>query len=203
VRNALSSCLFDEIIVSTDDDELSKYFDLTNPPARIYYRKPEYAGDDVESEWAMWEILEENKYAEKYDICCYLMATGVFSRPDLLAEAVHILTNQDIDIVFPVVQFGYPPQRGLFLNQVNQAYYAYSQYHATNSQDLQPMYHDAAQFYMFKVSAFMDGWRHQEKRLLELNNRVLIMEESEVQDIDNADDWKLAELKWKALHGNA
>ena len=60
------------------------------------------------------------------------------------------------------------------------------------SQDLIPVYHDAGQFYWLKVKKFLLC-----KQLFTENTVPLIIPESEVQDIDNKEDWKIAEIKYK------
>ena len=63
------------------------------------------------------------------------------------------------------------------------------------SQDLEPLYHDAGQFYFHKASVFDDD-NTQNSKIIPFE-----LEETEVQDIDNITDWHLAELKYKFLHG--
>lgn len=59
------------------------------------------------------------------------------------------------------------------------------------SQDLQPIYHDCGQFYIFWVDNFMKTGSVVDKE------KPLIIDEMEVQDIDALTDWKLAEMKYK------
>ena len=62
------------------------------------------------------------------------------------------------------------------------------------SQDLQPRYHDAGQFYWMNVGAFF-----KEKKIFTNNSGSIILNELQVQDIDSETDWKLAELKHSLL----
>ena len=72
--------------------------------------------------------------------------------------------------------------------------YKEKKYIATRSQDLEKEYHDAGQFYFYNVSKY-----------IEINGKIeegivpIVLSEMEVQDIDNEDDWKIAELKYKLL----
>ena len=68
------------------------------------------------------------------------------------------------------------------------------EYMNTRSQDLAPAFHDAGQFYFFKVSDFLAT-----KKLFTDKTIGFEMPESEVQDIDNEEDWKLAEIKYSFL----
>lgn len=63
-------------------------------------------------------------------------------------------------------------------------------------QDLEPYYHDAGQFYMLRTDAMM------EQHTMLLKETVpMICGEMEVQDIDNLEDWKLAEIKYQIIMG--
>jgi len=63
------------------------------------------------------------------------------------------------------------------------------------SQDLEPAYHDAGQFYWFKSKTLLS-----ERKLWTNNTGVVILKEMEAQDIDTIDDWAVAEFKYKMLH---
>ena len=70
------------------------------------------------------------------------------------------------------------------------------EYRHTRSQDLEPAFYDAGQFYWLDVEKIQE-----DQRIYSDNSGVLILEDRKVQDIDNLGDWKLAELKYKLLHG--
>ena len=62
------------------------------------------------------------------------------------------------------------------------------------SQDLDKIYHDVGQFYVFDVEKFKEA-----KKLVTKNTGAIIIDELEMQDIDNEVDWKLAELKYQLM----
>ena len=70
----------------------------------------------------------------------------------------------------------------------------YPEYIDTRSQDLEPVYHDCGQFYCGKVGEFL-----KQQKLIMKHTVPFILSELEVQDIDNEDDWKIAEMKYKFL----
>ena len=55
------------------------------------------------------------------------------------------------------------------------------------SQDLEPLYHDAGQFYIYRTDDFK-----RLKGLIMEGIVPIIVDELEVQDIDNETDWKIA-----------
>ena len=68
------------------------------------------------------------------------------------------------------------------------------EFYNMRSQDLSPIYHDVGQFYCFKVEQFMET-----KRVIGENSMPIIVSDLEVQDIDNEEDWKIAEMKFKLM----
>ena len=72
----------------------------------------------------------------------------------------------------------------------------FPQYADARSQDLEPIYHDAGQFYFVKTMAFRN-----ENTLWCKRTAPLILSELEVQDLDTLTDWQLAEMKYKLTRG--
>lgn len=62
------------------------------------------------------------------------------------------------------------------------------------SQDLEQIYHDVGQFYCFWVDAFLKSGV-----LVGERTAPYVVSGLEVQDIDNEEDWTLAELKYMYL----
>ena len=62
----------------------------------------------------------------------------------------------------------------------------------TRSQDLEPAFHDAGQWYWFNCETFLI-----EKKLFTDNSGAIELDEIEVQDIDSESDWLLAEMKYR------
>ena len=60
---------------------------------------------------------------------------------------------------------------------------------------VQPIYHDCNQFFLFKTYALM-----RDQKLYTEHTLPFILAESESQDIDTMEDWKLMEMKYDLLH---
>ena len=68
------------------------------------------------------------------------------------------------------------------------------------SQDLEPWYHDAGQFYFYNTEAFLKSMKEDgEQGGYSLKCVPFMLTELEVQDIDNPVDWELAEAKYRLL----
>ena len=111
-----------------------------------------------------------------------------------MIQGLEILDNTNVESVFPIVQFEYPIFRSFKLNENNFIDYNWPEYINSRSQDLPNSYHDAGQWYWIKTKAF-----EKYRKLFTPKTKSIILSTIEVQDIDNDNDWKLAELKYKNI----
>ncbi|MFV0329876.1 MAG: pseudaminic acid cytidylyltransferase [Dysgonomonas sp.] len=197
IEAALGSNLFEEVMVSTDDDEIAgiaRSYGATIP----FLRSKKTANDYATTADVINEVLLEYKHHQRnFDYACCIYATAPFITEDKLKKSYDLLVKSNFDSVVPIVPFSFSVQRGLklFDNKVN---FAHPEYINTRSQDLETIFHDAGQFYFFNVEKFT-----KKQQIWTENSGGLILTELEVQDIDNETDWKLAELKYKLMKGIA
>lgn len=193
IKAAIESNLFEEIMVSTDDDEIaeiSKSFGAKVP----FFRSKINSGDHATTADVLIETIQEYMNAGKiYDNCCCIYPTAPFISSTKLLHSYNHLINSSADSVMPVVKFNYPIQRALKiidgkLEMVN------CQNLELRSQDLIPTYHDVGQFYWFKCNRFME-----KRNILTDKTIPFELEECEVQDIDTESDWLLAEIKYEKM----
>ena len=59
-----------------------------------------------------------------------------------------------------------------------------------------PVYHDCGQFYCMKTGSLVE-----QMKLFAAHTVPMVIPESEVQDIDNEEDWKIAEMKYRIAAG--
>jgi len=194
IEAATQSGLFTEVMVSTDNNEIAeiaKKFGANVP----FFRSPQTANDYANIGEVVEEVLLNYQNQGKiFDNVCCLLATAPFIKPERLIEAYQLMKEKGYDSIFPIVRFSYPIQRALRLNNGSVSMFQPENF-AKRSQDLEPAYHDSGQFYWMKVEAFM-----KQKRFFAQNSGAIILPETEVQDIDTEEDWKLAELKFKMQH---
>lgn len=194
IEAAKASELFDEVMVSTDDEEfaeVARQYGASVPFLRSEATANDYAGTaDV-----MFEVLNEyKKNGKDFDNFCCLYSTAPFVTPERLKEAFRLL-NDKVDASFTLVQYSYPIQRSIRKNAEGYVEMNFPQYLGSRSQDLEPIYHDAGQFYFVKVKTF-----YEEKTLWCKRTAPLVLSELEVQDLDTLTDWQLAEMKFDLLH---
>ncbi len=195
IEAALQSELFDEVMVSTDDNEIAeiaKQYGAKVP----FMRSVKTSGDYATTADVIIEVL--NMYKEQYQefetVCC-LYSTAPFVTPDRLIEAYSKLDGE-ICSVFTAVAYSYPVQRSLHISD-GKIKMVHPEYLNTRSQDLEIIYHDAGQFYMSKVEYFIKY-----KTFWADNAAGLILSEMEVQDLDTLIDWQLAEIKYQLVRNH-
>ena len=194
IEAALQSGVFDEVMVSTDDEEIAEI--AVKYGAKVpFYRSEATANDFVTTNDVIWEVLEEyEKRGEVFDAFCCMYPTAPFLKAERLSAAMDLLMNSDADKVFPVVEFSFPPLRGLIIEE-GKLVFKYPEYMYARSQDLEKHYHDAGQFYCFKTADYKAT-----KSFWTGNIKPIVLSELEVQDIDTQTDWEIAEMKWKILN---
>ena len=194
IAAAKESGIFDEIMVSTDDDEIAavaREYGASVPFMRSEATSNDFAntGDVID------EVLGEyEKRGMTFDIICCIYPTAPFIRPERLVEGMRMIQSGDYDAISPVVKFSYPPQRG-FIMVDGFLRYKYPEFIRTRSQDLEPMYHDVGQYYFTTTESF-----NRNKNFSPPRSGCVILTDDEVQDIDNPQDWETAELKYRMLH---
>lgn len=194
IEAALHAGLFAEVMVSTDDEEIART--AIEAGAKVpFMRSAETADDYASTDDVIMEVLK--KYEEQgrtFGTFCCLYPTAPFVTPQKLQKAMELL--QTADSVMPVVAFSYPPQRCVIVNGQGELRMKWPEHAKSRSQDLEPYYHDCGQFYCCKTAPFM------EYGTTDLPHTVpMFMKELEVQDIDNPDDWEIAELKYRKVMG--
>ena len=193
IEAALQSGIFDEVMVSTDDEEIAdiaRKYGASVP----FLRSEKTSGDFATAPEVVLEVLEEyEKRGVHYDLGLLLYPTAPFVTAAKLKDAAEKLLASDADTLVAVVQFSYPPQRGIIMKE-GRLVFEYPQYLDSRSQDLEPHYHDVGQFLFFHTEAFKKN-----RRLLVGNLLPYVVSEMEVQDIDNQTDWEIAEMKYRVM----
>ena len=190
---ALNAGCFEDVIVSTDDEEIAEI-------ARSYgaivpfIRSKENSNDFATTADVISEVLGDlNINGKNYKHCCCIYPTAPFVTSEKLSEAYNLLITSGAKSVVPVVRFGFPILRS-FKIEDGMVKMNWPEHMNSRSQDLPPAFHDCGQFYFLKVKSFLN-----DKKLFTDFTLPLEMPETEVQDIDTEEDWKIAEIKYSFL----
>jgi len=196
IQAALSSGIFDEVMVSTDDEQIAEIARKAGASVP-FMRSSENANDYATMDDVLREVLGQyRETGREFETFCCIYPTAPFVTAKKLQDARALLDTADS--VMPVVAFSFPPQRCMILNEEGQLRMKWPEHAQTRSQDLEPYYHDCGQFYFCRTAPF---YKYQ---TTDMPNMVpMIMSELEVQDIDSPDDWEIAELKYKKMLAKA
>lgn len=193
IEAAIQSGVFEEVMVSTDSLEIAEI--AKEAGAKVPFLRSAKTSDDFATTAdVIMEVLENyKKTGREFDSICCIYPTAPFVTAEKLKRAMILLEEYHAKKVLPVAAFSYPPQRayvadGKFIRMKIQ------ENANRRSQDFETMYHDCGQFYGYDVQAFMQTRGQIWEEVV-----PIIMPESEVQDIDHEEDWKIAELKYQVM----
>ncbi len=194
IATALAANCFDEVMVSTDDDEIAEVA-LAAGAQVPFRRSPETSGDYADTLSVLLEVTEQYRLGGRdFEICCCLYPTAVLTRSQNLYDGRAILAaDSSLAYVVPVIPFSYPIQRALAV-EGGKLRMLQPEHYSSRSQDLPSAYHDAGQWYWFRTRLMRSGLP-----ILGPHSGALIISEMCAQDIDNEDDWRMAELKFTIL----
>lgn len=193
IEAALATGLFDEVMVSTDDEEIAeiaRQYGATVP----FMRTPATANDYATLADVMKEVLTTYKEkGQEFNNACLILATCPMLQSKDIVAAYERLIVSDFTVVYPVVLFSYPIWRCLDLADDGSMKRHWPEFENSRSQDLPKEYHDTGTFYWYKSAEWMAG-----------NIKIggIEVDETTIQDIDTETDWKLAEMKYKLLFDN-
>ncbi|WP_421947834.1 pseudaminic acid cytidylyltransferase [Phaeodactylibacter xiamenensis] len=193
IQVALNSGLFDEVMVSTDEDEtaqIAKQYGAKVPFRRSAKNADDHAGTmDV-----ILEVIDE--YMGRgidFDYICCLYPTAPLVLTEHLNEGLALLeSTPDLHFVFPVAQFSYPIWRSLKRDANGVTVMNWPEHLNSRSQDLPSAYHDAGQWYWMRKEAVG-------KPFFGEKSKSIVLSDEYVQDIDNLSDWNIAALKYEYL----
>ena len=194
IEAALNSRAFDEVMVSTDSKEIAEIAQKYGA-AIPFLRSETTSNDFATTADVILEVLQRYKdNGMEFESFACIYPTAPFITSDKLAKALYQFNNTKSDAVISVVQYSFPPQRALII-QDGKIHFQYPEFEKSRSQDLEPIYHDAGQFYICSCKAF-----YHTHSLIQPNTSPFILPEVEVQDIDNISDWQIAEAKYTVLN---
>lgn len=191
IRAAQKSGCFDQIIVSTDDEEIAeiaKKYGADVPFTRPPELADDYSGTQEVIAHAINWVTSQGKQVGP--VCC-LYATAPFVRIDDLRTGLKMLEESQQHFVFSAAQFNYSPYRG-FIRTGDGVEMLFPQYFSTRSQDLPLVFHDAGQFYWGTPQAWLE-----DNVLFSHLAAPLVLPSHLVIDIDTPEDWHQAELMWQ------
>lgn len=197
IATALSSALFDQVIVSTDDAEIADV--ARQAGAEVPFMRPPELADDHAGTIPV--IAHATRWAQEQrpiDAVCCIYPTAPMVSPHDLAKGLRLLTEGPGDFVFSATDYASPIFRAFVQGEGGGVDMVFPQYFATRSQDLPRAFHDAAQFYWGRPQAWLTT-----TTLFGPRSIPLLIPRWRVQDIDTPEDWERAEALFRSLGGSS
>lgn len=193
IEAALESGCFQSVVVSTDDQKIAEV--ARTYGAEVPFLRPAELADDVTGTLPViaHAIEQLNAAGESPSEVCCIYATAPFLSPEDLRRGLEMLEDPTVDYAFSVTSYPFPIQRALKLDTAGRVAMFQPECFSQRSQDLEEAYHDAGQFYWGRAQAWL------EQRLLFGERSLPVMlPRHRVQDIDTPEDWRRAELMFRA-----
>lgn len=194
IEAAKDSGIFDEVMVSTDSDEIAEV--ARKYGAAIPFMRSEQTSNDFATTYdVLEEVLSEYKnLGKRFDFLCCIYPCVPFLKAESLKKAYELMKSKNANAVNPVCRYPAPVEWAMRIE--NDKLVADNvEKQLIRSQDLKPAYFDAGMFYFYKTETFLS-----KRTTLFPNTLGYVIDELECQDIDTPDDWKMAEMKYKLLH---
>lgn len=194
IEAALKSELFKEVMVSTDSEEIAQV--AKEWGAQVPFKRSEKNSDDLSGTAdVLLEVLETYKLqGQVYDSFCCLYPTAPFVTATKLKESYELFKKNQSDFCVAIAEYPYPVQRRLGLDSSGRIEFSCPEFLSKRSQDLESFYHDVGQFYWGRTEAL-----ERYKNLFGGSCVGYVVPSLESQDIDNTQDWEVAEFKYRYL----
>jgi pseudaminic acid cytidylyltransferase len=193
IEAALECKLFDEVMVSTDDEEIaeiSRHYGANVP----FMRSAKGADDYATLADVLAEVLDNYKSKFNYqpEFFATILSTAPFLKKEILIEGFSKVANRQIDSIMSVGKYSTPIFRSLSIDNLGNLMKNFPEYTSCRSQDLPDAFYDAGQFYITRTESF--------KREMVLSCGIcqpVLLPNNCIQDIDTLEDWEEAEVKYK------
>ena len=194
IEAAKNSGCFERVVVSTDDPEIANIARACG--AEVPFMRPQELADDFTGTVPVMahaiKACADLGWHAKYACCIYPGVPFILEQD--LQEAAALMQASNADYVFPVAAFPSAIQRALKRSSDGHVSPFHPEFTQTRTQDLEPAYHDAGQFYFGKAEAWLRGASPHQTGV------GMIIPQWRVVDIDTPEDWERAERLFKCFN---
>ncbi len=186
ITAAKRSKCFERIIVSTDNEKIAKISKKFG--AEILFKRPKKLSNDQTGTRPVinHSINFLNSLKINFDYICQLYPTAVLIDYKNLIKGYKLIKTNNYNFVFGVTEYQYPVQRSLRINK-NKLKMLFPKYINKNSNKLEKIYHDAGQFYFGHKKNFLEN-----RPMFSNKSYPIKIKKSKAWDIDDIEDWKIA-----------
>jgi pseudaminic acid cytidylyltransferase len=200
IEAALQSQMFDQVIVSTDDEEIAtvaKQFGAKVPFLRPATLADDHTGTSAVVRHAINWVQQHQWQLEQgpLTIVACIYATAPLLSASVLNQAMALWQQQpQLDYIFSGCRFSFPIQRALYREPAGAVMPVQPESIGKRSQDLPETFHDAGQFYLGTAESWVAC-----RPVFSKSSYLYELPQYLVQDIDTIDDWQRAELLHQLL----
>jgi len=195
IRAALSSGLFDQVVVSTDDAEIAEIARAAG--ALVPFMRPKDLSDDyADTKSVIRHTISELKLENEPEVqVCCIYPTSVFANAQILNEGLEKLISSNCKFVLSVTSVDPSVYRAFTKTAEDRITMLFPSNYAKRTQDLPNLYCDAAQFYWATVAAWQS-----DLNIFGADSIGVFIDPSRVQDIDNEPQWLAAEQIFEEIN---
>jgi pseudaminic acid cytidylyltransferase len=193
ISKAKESNLFDDIIVSTDCEEIANC--ALKYGASVPFIRPAELSNDMAMTIPVLQHaeswLEQNNILPDF-LCCMYPTTPLLAVESIEEGYEKIRSNKDRMLCLSVFKANSQFYRAVSITEDGRVKMLWPENYNERSQDLPSVYHDAGQFYWWRSGAFsvINRLFCDESIVVEVPSNVCV-------DIDEPADWALAESLYK------
>jgi pseudaminic acid cytidylyltransferase len=194
IENAISSQLFSEVVVTTDDDEIAKLSESLG--AKCYWIRSQELSNDFAPTIDVIQDAAQKLWEKEFDyLCCIYPATPLLNTEHLISGLKLIETGL-WDYVLSAIKLESNLQRSFTQGLDGELRQLFPNNELVRTQDLLPVFSDAGQFYWGKRISW-----EKRKPIFSSKTTLVPFQHDEVIDIDDLAHWDLAEQLYKRSRG--
>lgn len=180
IRTAKDACVFDDIIVSSEDEEILSI--ALKEGVTAHARPIQFASDQSTVVDVCIQVLESYS-AEAF--CCIYATAAMISTRSLKSSAEVFFSDETINVLMGVSQYNHHPVQAITIGQDGNARLLFPEYQSLQSQFYPFARVSNGTFYWSKVETFL-----REKTFYSSKLRLFDVPSDEAFDIDTADDYE-------------
>ena len=194
IEAAIRAGIFDEIIVSTDDEEIADV--ARNAGASVPFMRPKELSDDFTATGAVVEhaIKFLQARGDRIKFVCTIYATAPLIDEFYIKLGLEKLRASNAKNAFSCTSMPFPIWRTFKIAKDGRCEMFWRENFAKRSQDLEEAYQDAGQFYWTNLDA-----PSSDEIFFGRDSIAIVLPCHLVQDIDTPQDWIRAEFLYEAV----
>lgn len=193
IEVALASKYIEKVIVSTDIEEISEI--AQSYGAEVPFLRPVELSDHhtPTAPVIAHAVQEMQNLGDNVAYACCIYPCSPLLTVDCLDQIYLDMLTGDHLFAYPVVRYSHPIQRAMRMTADGRMSLFHPEHELTRTQDLEPAYHDAGQFYWGSADAWLSGKKmHTDGIGVQISSRLVV-------DIDDIDDIERAEQLMKSF----